>query len=990
MSKEGERASVLKTTKVRTKLKGDASWMQRLSEPQSETEEEKPWIAEVRVNRLNGAPIDTSPVASPTSKTPPSPTRPAEDGTPSPGYLIRGIFTKTDTKPAATSSTFNSLSGSTSSFTKRPSESYKRIAPHTVRPTSNLPVQTEDQLSPDEKEKREEAAMDVLRTSSARQRSYVLSAAKKYDSTEKPLETSLTPDVSSFVAKRVVITDNDDSVFTETPSVPKEPAAPSVKDVSPVSVKAVSPVSVKAVSPVSLKDVSPVSVKDVSPVSVKDVSPVSVKAVSPVSAKDVSPVSAKAVSPVSLKDVSPISLKDVFPVSVKAVSPASVKDVSPVSVKAVSPVSVKDVSPVSVKDISPVSVKDVSPVSLKDVSPVSVKDVSPVSVKAVSPVSVKDVSPVSVKAVSPVSVKDVSPVSVKDVSPVSLKDFSPVSVKDVSPVCMKAVSPVSVKAVSPVSVKDVSPVSVKDVSSVSVKDVSPVSVKDVSPVSVKVVSPVSVKDVSPVSVKDVSPVSVKAVSPVSVKDVSPVSVKDVSPVSVKAVSPVSVKDVSHVSVKDVSPVSVKDVSPVSVKVVSPVSVKDVSPVSVKVVSSVSVKDVSPVSVKDVSPVSVNVVSPVSVKDVSPISVKDVLLPAPVIVDTTAAIDPYEGMKPGCTKMATPLPKLTVEVMKKLSPESGVPLKDVPPVSSVLASTVPYNPVKKNPAPVDTLTALSDTLISFDTGSSSLEQELVKPIPPIPGSWSQELLSGSDRLSYAESEEEEEEPRDEKPEDTHSVNENVLEALEDDFIPINTNTTRMTWKRSWDVNPIITTDKSEEEEPEEQDPQVSLVTVQKQSSDSDSPWDRWSAPTVYKEKRDPKPSMDRSSSYSRTLDSSANQRPTSPDTESKKGFVYLKEYVNATDLTKHNTRDNDPDYVTSSSTSYSYSSPYTRSTMTSACTYCGEQVGNDAKITIEHLNISCHPACFKCGVCSKPMGDFLYNMFLHKGTVHCESCYANVL
>ncbi|XP_042181967.1 zinc finger protein 185 isoform X4 [Oncorhynchus tshawytscha] len=322
------------------------------------------------------------------------------------------------------------------------------------------------------------------------------------------------------------------------------------------------------------------------------------------------------------------------------------------------------------------------------------------------------------------------------------------------------------------------------------------------------------------------------------------------------------------------------------------------------------------------------------------------------------------MKPGCTKMATPLPELKVEVMKKLSPESGVQLNDVPPVPSVLVSPVPYNPVKKNPAPVDTLTALSDTLISFDTGSS--------------------------RLSYAESEEEE--PRDEKPEDTHSVNENVLEDLEDDFIPINTNTTRHTWKRSWDVNPITTTDKSEEEEPEEQDPQVSLVTVQKQSSDSESPWDRWSAPTVYKEKRDPEPSMDRSSSYSRTLDSSANQRPTSPDTESKKGFVYLKEYVNATDLTKHNTRDNVPDYVTSSSTSHSYSSPssYTRTTTTSACTYCGEQVGNDAKITIEHLNISCHPACFKCGVCSKPMGDFLYNMFLHKGIVHCESCYSNVL
>ncbi|XP_029578149.1 zinc finger protein 185 isoform X2 [Salmo trutta] len=611
MSKEGDRASVLKTSKVRTKLKGDASWMQRLSEPQSETEE-KPWMAEVRVNRLNGAPIDTSQVASPTSKIPPSPTRPAEDG---------GFFTKTDTKPAATSSTSYGFSGSTSSFTKRPSESYKRIAPHTVRPTSNLPVQAEDQLSPEEKEKREEAAMNVLKTSSVRQRSYVLSAANKYDCTDKPPETSLTTDVPSFVAKRV--TDNEDSVFTETPSVPKEPAAPSVKDVPPVCVK----------------------------------------------------------------------------------------DVSPVCVKDVSPVSVKDVSPVSVKYVSPVCVKDVSPVCVKDVSPVSVKDVSPVSVKDVSPVSVKDVSSVSVKYVSPVCVKDVSPVSVKDVSPVCVKDVSPVSVKDVSPVC----------------------------------------------------------------------------------------------------------------------------------------------------------------------------------------VKDVLLPTPVIVDTPAVIDPYEGMKPGRTKVAT-----------ELSPESSVLLKVVSPVSPV-----PYKPVKSDPAPVDTLTALSDTLISFDTGSSS--SKVPDPV------WT-ETAEPEDRLH----------------------GEPIPQLMVDD-----------------------------------------LLSLTNGSSDSDSPWDRWSAPTVYKEKEDS------SSSFSRTLDSSANQRPKSPDTDSKKCFVYLKEYVDVTDLTKHN---NDPDYVTSSSTNHSYSSPssYTRSTMMSACTYCGEQVGNDAKITIEHLNISCHPACFKCGVCSKPMGDFLFNMFLHKGKVHCESCYDNVL
>ncbi|KAI5624764.1 zinc finger protein 185 with LIM domain, partial [Silurus asotus] len=85
---------------------------------------------------------------------------------------------------------------------------------------------------------------------------------------------------------------------------------------------------------------------------------------------------------------------------------------------------------------------------------------------------------------------------------------------------------------------------------------------------------------------------------------------------------------------------------------------------------------------------------------------------------------------------------------------------------------------------------------------------------------------------------------------------------------------------------------------------------------------------------------------------------------------------------------DYDYVTSSSSSYAYSSPSSAETM-SACTYCGGLVGNNSKITIDHLNISCHPECFKCGICSKPMGDFIHSMFWHCGMVHCESCYANI-
>lgn len=153
-------------------------------------------------------------------------------------------------------------------------------------------------------------------------------------------------------------------------------------------------------------------------------------------------------------------------------------------------------------------------------------------------------------------------------------------------------------------------------------------------------------------------------------------------------------------------------------------------------------------------------------------------------------------------------------------------------------------------------------------------------------------------------------------------------------------------------------------------------------------------TIRETHSEPEPAMDRYETYSRTV-IEEDQRVQTPDPEAKKGFVYVKEYVNATEMSLHNARDSTDsgsDYLTSSSTSYSYSSPssYSRGSLSSTCTYCGELVGNDAKITIEHLNINCHPRCFKCGACSKPMGDLLDSMFLHGGKVHCEDCYSKAL
>ncbi|XP_051790773.1 zinc finger protein 185 isoform X2 [Erpetoichthys calabaricus] len=117
------------------------------------------------------------------------------------------------------------------------------------------------------------------------------------------------------------------------------------------------------------------------------------------------------------------------------------------------------------------------------------------------------------------------------------------------------------------------------------------------------------------------------------------------------------------------------------------------------------------------------------------------------------------------------------------------------------------------------------------------------------------------------------------------------------------------------------------------------------------------------------------------------------TDSKKGIVLVKQYVNQTALSSLNTKPfsyagenmDFTDTISSNVATYVFSSPRP----SNLCTYCGLEVGNDAKLTIEHLNIYSHPGCFKCEVCGKLMGDLLESMFIHKGMVHCDVCYDRV-
>ncbi|XP_026558796.1 zinc finger protein 185 isoform X2 [Pseudonaja textilis] len=114
--------------------------------------------------------------------------------------------------------------------------------------------------------------------------------------------------------------------------------------------------------------------------------------------------------------------------------------------------------------------------------------------------------------------------------------------------------------------------------------------------------------------------------------------------------------------------------------------------------------------------------------------------------------------------------------------------------------------------------------------------------------------------------------------------------------------------------------------------------------------------------------------------------------SGKGLLFVKESIKSMEMSsspRYNSRSlvdlselENPSY---SSTSYLNNTSPKRS-LEDICTYCGRVIRNCAKISIENLNISCHEYCFKCGICHKPMGNLLDQIFIHRDIVHCNKCY----
>nr|XP_040030680.1 zinc finger protein 185 isoform X7 [Gasterosteus aculeatus aculeatus] len=899
MSKQADKESVFLTTKVRTKLKGDGSWLQQRNEAQGETNEEKPWLAEVRAGRLNGEPVETSPASSPTTSTPPDVKADAER-TPASGFLIRGVFTKLESPTL--SSTSNGVSQTATQFPKKPSESYKKIAPYTVRPTAG---NQEAQLSSEEQEKRTEAASSVLMKSAVRQRSYVLSAAKKYETQDMAPETSLANSSPAFVARRVETVDDDDDESAATPAPASNPPTSPAAPVTSVAAAAPEP---KPAAP------APVLI------------PECFQAVPTQPEAKASAFSGRVNTP--LVDLAPA-----------APSPASSTPAAPVPSTPV-PLTPAPVSPVKT-EAKPEFVPKPAP-QLRTQE--SAATPAPASNPPTSPAP--PVTSVAVAAAAP-----------------EPKPAAPAPV--LMPECFQAV-PTQPEAKA-------------------------------SAFSGRVNTPLV--DLAPAAPSPASPTPAAPVPSTPV----PRTPAPVSPVKTEAKPEFVPKPAPQLSS------GVDTLTNLSNTLITFNS------------SSTSFVDDAPVlAEEEAGSANSHTTENGDEEEADP----ELGSREPLTDDLLAFTD---GPEESRAEPVPPSPGRWSQDLLKSELNSESKKKTSGPLDLLANDVIPINPEARRlnvqrkeekrtdetagdtQSLTETVTITTKTVIITDKSSAD-------PFDPYPiGTTSSN--SSSDLL---------------QPESDVSNNSHVLDS-HSDLISINTDATssQRTWARTWQTSPP---QQENNEESQEALPaaqmldEETLVRFERKSAENDSPWDRWTSPTVYtlpvttgeeeeeeeeaesteykqtetvttittirERLSEEQPVVDRYETYSRSV-TEEDQRVLTPEPEAKRGFVYLKEYVNATELSLHNARDtpdSGSDYVTSSSTSYSYNSPSTYSSglASSTCNFCGEQVGNDAKITIEHLNINCHPRCFQCGVCKKPMGDLLDSMFLHGGKVHCESCYSEAL
>ncbi|XP_072768413.1 zinc finger protein 185 isoform X39 [Nerophis lumbriciformis] len=1131
MANVADKASVLRTTKVRTKLKGDGSWLNRNSDTE-ETTEEKPWLAEIRARRENG---ESSPVSSPTSSPLP---KPDSDKLPTSGFKIRGVFNKVDT--SSTSSTSNGISSATSHITKISSDSYKKIAPHTVKPPAEKADST---ISSEEQEKRTTAASKALPKTAARERSYVLSAAKKFESQEQAADMSMDNGTTSFVAKRVKVTEEASSNPPPRRSALLSPVAP-VPEPKPLN--RVSDGVKKTVGHVTFSETT--KVEEVHPDREHTFPPPPPPVLAPTKdlLKDRTPdlddsgdddtyslsVHEQVKKFTSKSQSEPEPEPEHFQNSSSRVEAlaAMYENLIPSETETSSLKGGEWVMAGKEKDqedddseeegdgqepTAGLSNHKATTENLRDLF--SGKEKDPLSSHVTTTVTEysKKKDPLSSHVTSTVTEysKEKDPLSSYGTTTVTeysredpalpappspkpwskevtfeSKEKDPLSshvtttVTEYSREDRALPAPPSPGRLSQDLLTEIEsredrtlpvPPSPKQWQQDLLTEIEsredPALPVPPSPgrLSQDLLTEIESREDPALPVRP-SPgrLSQDLLTEIESREdrtlpVPPSPKKwqqdlltEIESREDPAPSP------GRLSQDWLTELESKEKDPLSSHVTTTVTEYSREEPALPVPPSpgrLSQDLLTELESKEKDPLSSHVTTTVTEysKEKDPLSSYGTTTVTeyskekdPLSSHVTTTVTEYSKEKDPLSSYGT---TTVTEYSKEKDPLSSYGTtkvteysKEKDPLSSYGTTTVteysreePALPAPRSPKrwSKDRLTELesptkthSDVTVTTETVTTSIDSEEKDPLSsrstttvtkfssadaydPYPigttsRNSSSDLLKPISDLSINSSSTSFTEKKD--PEIMVSGKATV--SFADDITPFDTHATSLSthrsWARKWETTSPLQThiEESREDlaEAGEEDQQT-LVTFERKSKEDDSPWDKWTSPSVYTltsttEEEEEEESLEDSQvhtvttittirdSYGRQEEYGMNRtrlqevaRTPSPDPESKKPFVYLKEYINTTELSSHNASDSNNSW----SSSYS-SSPST------PCTYCGQLVTNDAKITIEHLNINCHPSCFKCYSCHKPMGDLVYNMFLHGGKVHCESCYSAAL
>nr|XP_061783635.1 zinc finger protein 185-like isoform X38 [Nerophis lumbriciformis] len=1071
MANVADKASVLRTTKVRTKLKGDGSWLNRNSDTE-ETTEEKPWLAEIRARRENG---ESSPVSSPTSSPLP---KPDSDKLPTSGFKIRGVFNKVDT-----SSTSNGISSDTSHVTKISSDSYKKIAPHTVKPPAEKADST---ISSEEQEKRTTAASKALPKTAARERSYVLSAAKKFESQEQAADMSMDNGTTSFVAKRVKVTEEASSNPPPRRSALLSPVAP-VPEPKPLN--RVSDGVKKTVGHVTFSETT--KVEEVHPDREHTFPPPPPPVLAPTKdlLKDRTPdlddsgdddtyslsVHEQVKKFTSKSQPEPEPEPEHFQNSSSRVEAlaAMYENLIPSETETSSLKGGEWVMAGKEKDqedddseedgdgqepTAGLSNHKATTENLRDLF--SGKEKDPLSSHVTTTVTEYS------KKKDPLSSHVTSTVTEYSKEKDPLSSYGTTTVTEYSREDPALPAPPSPKPWSKevtFESKEKDPLSshvTTTVTEYSREDRALPAPPSPGRLSQDLLTEIESREertlpVPPSPKKwqqdlltEIESREDPAPSPgrLSQDWLTELESKEKDPLSSHVTTTVTEysreepalpvpPSPGRLSQDLLTELESKEKDPLSSHVTTTVTEysKKKDPLSSYGTTTVTEysKEKDPLSSygtttvteysKEKDPLSSHVTTTVTEysKEKDPLSSygtttvteyskeKDPLSSygTTTVTEYSKEKDPLSSY--GTTKVteysreepALPAPRSPKRWSKDRLTELESPTKthsDVTVTTETVTTSIDSeekDPLSSRSTTTVTKFSSADAYDPYPIGTTSRNSssDLLKPIS--------DLSINSSSTSFTEKKD---------PEIMMSGKATV--SFADDITPFDTHATSLSthrsWARKWETTSPLQThiEESREDlaEAGEEDQQT-LVTFERKSKEDDSPWDKWTSPSVYTltsttEEEEEEESLEDSQvhtvttittirdSYGRQEEYGMNRtrlqevaRTPSPDPESKKPFVYLKEYINTTELSSHNASDSNNSW----SSSYS-SSPST------PCTYCGQLVTNDAKITIEHLNINCHPSCFKCYSCHKPMGDLVYNMFLHGGKVHCESCYSAAL